>query len=135
MDNSLEIGVEATLYTNQATSPGIPAAGAAPLISGLREGSGLAPKYVQLEIDLGGTGTTVTLPGPVKLYVERGGKVRYAATLNDGAAITVGNAAIGGYQQFMQGLALGDRMAIVPSGALSGGGNFNAKLVAVKGAP
>lgn len=132
MDNSLEIGPEATLYTNQLTSPTVPAVGAGKDIKPLRAGSGLAPKYAQLEMDLA-SGATVTLPGPVKLYIERGTKVRYATTLNDGNAIIITTTE--GFQQLLQGIALGDRAEIVPNGALTGGGGFTARLVAVKGSP
>ncbi len=136
MDNSLEIGPTVALYTDQTSNPAIPAVGAGVDITALRNSSGRAPKYQLLEMALGSTGTTVTLPAPVKVYVERGSKVRYAATLNNGAAITLANPATGaGHSELLQGLALNDRLVIVAGGALTGGGGFAAQITGVRGAP
>ena len=118
-------GKVATLYPAQAANPGVPAAGAGKDISGLRNANGRAPADVQIELDPN-TGS-VTLPGPVQVYLEVGGKVRKGPVLNEGAAIAL-VAGQPGFSQVLGYIGIHDRMEIVAGGALTGGGSFDGQV-------
>ena len=134
MSNGLIFGNKVTLYTDQGSNPAIPAAGAGKDIRSLRGTSQPAPKYVLLELERG-AGAACTLIGPVKLYAERAGKVRQCCILNGGANIVLDNPPGGaGWSDFLQGIALNDRIEIVAGGAIAAG-NFSASITAVEGSP
>lgn len=134
MNNFLKAGSRISLYTDQGSAPAIPTAGNGKDISALRDTDGRTAKYQLIELEAGSS-APCTLPGPVKVYIERGSKVRYACTLNQGAAIVLDNPATGaGYEEMVQGIGLGDRIEIVPGGVIASG-NFSGGIRGVVGSP